>query len=226
MKDTDPPKVALMLRSLSGGGMERIVTTLANGFAERGCDVILLAGTARGEMRCKLSARVRLASLTDDGISVRIDPTSKRLGPAPRMLLYLPALVDRPSRPRAASGRRRRRPARSARHPGERVVDKADHPWLADATATPLMLANAIASVLDRCTLTVTTTATGTAARRRDQRAARFAGVEVESRISGLERRRYEARAGAATITHKPRYRRRIGSRAILGSSATRCNER
>jgi glycosyltransferase involved in cell wall biosynthesis len=98
-------KLALLVRSLSGGGMERIVTTLANGFARRGYETILLTGVAHGDMQRKLSPHVRLVALPASSHlaarlwALRAEPGAAMvwplvLGPSPRMLRHLPALVS------------------------------------------------------------------------------------------------------------------------------------
>jgi glycosyltransferase involved in cell wall biosynthesis len=98
-------KIALMVRSLTGGGMERTVTTLANGFAARGHDTAVLVGVAAGNMRCEIAANVRLVPLLASSyfaarlLLLRTDPRASFMlapflvGPSPRMIRHLSALV-------------------------------------------------------------------------------------------------------------------------------------
>lgn len=71
-----PPKVAVFLPSLQGGGAERAMATLANGFAQRGLLVDMVLATAEGPYLAELSSSVRVVDLG-----------------AKRVLLSLPALV-------------------------------------------------------------------------------------------------------------------------------------
>ena len=112
MTDT-PLRLNLLVRSLHGGGMERMLVTLAGAFAERGHAVSLVVAVATGAMRAQLPAQVRLVALprafplAARAWVLAADPGAVRamlpmlLGPAPRMLSRLPGLVrhlreDRP----------------------------------------------------------------------------------------------------------------------------------
>lgn len=55
--------VAIYLPSLRGGGAERVMTTLANAFAERGLTVDLVLAGAEGPYLKELSSRVRVVDL-------------------------------------------------------------------------------------------------------------------------------------------------------------------
>jgi len=60
-------RIALHLADLNGGGVQRVMLTLATGFAERGHQVDLLVGNANGPLRSLLSPKVRLVELESDG---------------------------------------------------------------------------------------------------------------------------------------------------------------
>lgn len=79
-------RVALFLPSLHGGGAERVMLTLAKGFAERGLSVDLVLARAEGPYLAEVPSSVHLVDLK-----------------APRVLLALPSLVSylRRERPRA-----------------------------------------------------------------------------------------------------------------------------
>jgi glycosyltransferase involved in cell wall biosynthesis len=57
------PKVAFFVPNLEGGGAERVMVTLAGGFASRGCNVDLVVGNAAGPYGSQLSGEVRLVDL-------------------------------------------------------------------------------------------------------------------------------------------------------------------
>ncbi|MCI0511147.1 glycosyltransferase involved in cell wall biosynthesis [Chromohalobacter marismortui] len=76
MKDDGDKRIAVFLPSLVGGGAERVMVTLANGFAARGVPVDLVVVAAKGEYLADVSSRVRLVELG-----------------ATRVLFSLPALV-------------------------------------------------------------------------------------------------------------------------------------
>ncbi|WP_280569548.1 glycosyltransferase [Chromohalobacter sp. 296-RDG] len=75
MRDDDK-RIAVFLPSLAGGGAERVMVTLANGFAIRGVAVDLVVVAAEGAYLADVSPRVRLVELG-----------------ASRVLYSLPALV-------------------------------------------------------------------------------------------------------------------------------------
>ena len=75
MKDDDK-RIAVFLPSLAGGGAQRVMVTLANGFATRGVQVDLVVVTAEGAYLEDVSPHVRLVELG-----------------ASRVLFSLPALV-------------------------------------------------------------------------------------------------------------------------------------
>lgn len=56
-------KVALLLPSLHGGGAERVMVTLANGFARRGYRVDLVLASAAGPYLKDVSPDVRVVDL-------------------------------------------------------------------------------------------------------------------------------------------------------------------
>ncbi|MCK0715825.1 glycosyltransferase [Chromohalobacter sarecensis] len=77
MRDRDDDKrIAVFLPSLAGGGAERVMVTLANGFATRGVPVDLVVVAAEGAYLADVSPHVRLVELG-----------------ASRVLFSLPALV-------------------------------------------------------------------------------------------------------------------------------------
>lgn len=59
-------RIALHLADLNGGGVQRVMLALAEGFAERGHQVDLLVGNANGPLRALLSPKVRLVELEPD----------------------------------------------------------------------------------------------------------------------------------------------------------------
>lgn len=56
-------RIALVLRALDGGGMQRCMLELGEAFATAGCDVHLLVGDPEGPMRSRLPAAINLVSL-------------------------------------------------------------------------------------------------------------------------------------------------------------------
>ncbi len=98
-------KLALLVRSLSGGGMEHMVLTLAAGFARRGYRVDLLVAVPTGDMAGQVPPAVRLCPLkpappilwrlwalaTLPEEPARMVPLL--LGPAPRQWRHLPGLI-------------------------------------------------------------------------------------------------------------------------------------
>jgi len=63
MSQQQPRKIALFLPSLEGGGAERVMVTLANGFAGHGLSVDLVLGQARGPYLAEVSRDVRVVDL-------------------------------------------------------------------------------------------------------------------------------------------------------------------
>ena len=61
--DQSPPDVALFLRGLYGGGAERILLTLAEGFVERGLKVDLVLARAEGPYLEQVHPHVRIVDL-------------------------------------------------------------------------------------------------------------------------------------------------------------------
>lgn len=59
-------RIALHLADLNGGGVQRVMLALADGFAARGHQVDLLVGNANGPLRALLSPKVRLVELESD----------------------------------------------------------------------------------------------------------------------------------------------------------------
>ncbi|MFQ5668044.1 MAG: glycosyltransferase [Candidatus Binatia bacterium] len=96
-----------MVRSLGGGGMERVVTALAAGFAARGHQTTLLVGVADGALTDAVTEPVPLvplhaaSQLRARAWALAADPSGAPamlpllLGAAPRMLRHLPGLVHR-----------------------------------------------------------------------------------------------------------------------------------
>lgn len=60
--------ISIYLPSLNGGGAERVMVTLANGFAERGHRVDLVLATATGPYLTEVSAAVRVVDLRSRGV--------------------------------------------------------------------------------------------------------------------------------------------------------------
>ncbi|GBD44052.1 N-acetylgalactosamine-N, N'-diacetylbacillosaminyl-diphospho-undecaprenol4-alpha-N-acetylgalactosaminyltransferase [bacterium HR40] len=69
--------IALFVYALSGGGAQRRVLTLANGFAERGHEVDLVVVRSGGVLEAKLHPAVRLVALDRSG---RVDGRAVALG--------------------------------------------------------------------------------------------------------------------------------------------------
>jgi len=75
----DSPHVAIFLRSLTGGGVERIIVNLAQGFVERGLRVDLLLTRADGPYLSQVSPEVRIVDLQAPNL----------LGSLPKLVSYL-----------------------------------------------------------------------------------------------------------------------------------------
>lgn len=56
-------RIAIFLPSLRGGGAERVMVTLANGFAERGYSVDLVLASAEGPYLGRVDDSVRVVDL-------------------------------------------------------------------------------------------------------------------------------------------------------------------
>ncbi|GAB4275214.1 MAG: glycosyltransferase [Deferrisomatales bacterium] len=105
MASSGPPRLVCLVRSLSGGGMERMMLTLAGGFAARGYPTSLLVAVPRGALAARVPPGVELVALR------RCSPWSARAaliraglgglravlpllaGPAPRMVARVPDLA-------------------------------------------------------------------------------------------------------------------------------------
>lgn len=57
------PRIAIFLPSLNGGGAERVMVTLANGFADRGCQVDLVLASAKGPYLKDVHPSLRVVDL-------------------------------------------------------------------------------------------------------------------------------------------------------------------
>jgi glycosyltransferase involved in cell wall biosynthesis len=98
-------RLVLLVRSLHGGGMERMVLALAGAFAERGHRVSLLVAVPSGALRARVPGPVELVPLAKSpplvgrAFALAADRGALRemlpllVGPAPRMLSRLPDLV-------------------------------------------------------------------------------------------------------------------------------------
>jgi glycosyltransferase involved in cell wall biosynthesis len=98
-------RIALLTRCLDGGGIQRSLITLGEAFVERGFDVDLVVGDALGPMREACPASMRLLALPISPILrsriwlMAADPAGASaawpllVGPSPRMIRHLPALV-------------------------------------------------------------------------------------------------------------------------------------
>ncbi|WIY52438.1 glycosyltransferase [Devosia sp. YIM 151766] len=71
--------ISLFLPSLRGGGAERVMVTLANGFAERGISVDLVAAMAEGPYVEQVSSAVRIVDLKSPRILKSILPLMQYL---------------------------------------------------------------------------------------------------------------------------------------------------
>lgn len=61
--DLGPPRICLFLPDLGGGGAERMMVNLANGFADRGVNVDVVLAAMRGPYCTEVSPKVRLIDL-------------------------------------------------------------------------------------------------------------------------------------------------------------------
>ncbi len=99
--------IALLLRTLEGGGIQRNVVELARGLLLRGYRVEVLATEVEGGMRCQLPEAVRVRRLPPAGRAAGArallefggglgagDRIRLRLGPVPGLFRALPALVE------------------------------------------------------------------------------------------------------------------------------------
>lgn len=101
----EPGRIAVLLRSLDGGGIQRSALTLGAGFVERGFSVDLLVADATGPMRAEVPQTIRLlplpswSHLSARSWAVAADPRGATamwpllIGPGPRLLRHLPALT-------------------------------------------------------------------------------------------------------------------------------------
>jgi glycosyltransferase involved in cell wall biosynthesis len=71
---TGAPLIAIFAPSMSGGGAERILAVLANGFASRGFRVDLLLARAKGPYLEQLSAKVHVIDLGKEGVASCLIP--------------------------------------------------------------------------------------------------------------------------------------------------------
>jgi glycosyltransferase involved in cell wall biosynthesis len=95
-------RVALVMRGLEGGGMQRCMLELGEAFAQRGCAVSLLVGDAGGAMRARVPAGVQLVPLAAQSPLAARATALRLLGRQglplvgigmPRMLRHLTALA-------------------------------------------------------------------------------------------------------------------------------------
>lgn len=84
--ETRAPRVALFLPNLHGGGAERMMANLSEGFAERGVEVDLVLAAAEGPYLSEVSERVNVVDLGSSGVAASL----------PKLVRYL-----RRSRPEA-----------------------------------------------------------------------------------------------------------------------------
>ena len=63
MQDGNLPKVALFFPDLSGGGAERVMLNLAEGFAQRGLRVDMVLVRAKGDYLSQVSPGIRVVDL-------------------------------------------------------------------------------------------------------------------------------------------------------------------
>lgn len=95
-------RIALVLRALDGGGMQRCMLELGEAFVERGCGVSLLVGDGGGPLRKRVPAAVDLVPLAAQGPLAARAIALRLLGrealpllgiSSPRMLRHLTALA-------------------------------------------------------------------------------------------------------------------------------------
>jgi glycosyltransferase involved in cell wall biosynthesis len=95
-------RVALVMRGLEGGGMQRCMLELGEVFTQRGCAVSLLVGDAGGAMRARVPAGVQLVPLAAQSPLAARATALRLLGrqalplvgiSMPRMLRHLTALA-------------------------------------------------------------------------------------------------------------------------------------
>jgi glycosyltransferase involved in cell wall biosynthesis len=72
MSGIDPPRIAVFLPNVEGGGAEQVMVTLANAFARRGFSVDLVLVSARGEYLSKVSPSVRIIDLGKSRVSASV----------------------------------------------------------------------------------------------------------------------------------------------------------
>jgi len=90
---TPSHRIALHLADLNAGGVQRVMLTLASAFAERGHQVDLLVGDARGPLREQVSAKLRVVELAAGStLAARLLPLRADAGAWP---LLLPLLLGR-----------------------------------------------------------------------------------------------------------------------------------
>lgn len=77
--DADRPDIAIFLPSLEGGGAERVMAILANGFVSRGYRVDLVLATASGPYLPWVDARVRVVDLGSGSILRSAMPLARYL---------------------------------------------------------------------------------------------------------------------------------------------------
>lgn len=71
--------IAVYLPSLRGGGAERVMVTLANGFADRGHRVDLVLAKAEGPYLAEVAANVRLVNLNSSRVLASLLPLARYL---------------------------------------------------------------------------------------------------------------------------------------------------
>jgi glycosyltransferase involved in cell wall biosynthesis len=106
-------RIALHVTDLNGGGVQRVMLALAAGFAERGHEVDVLVGNARGPLRAQISAKARVVELAAARpwearrAVLRADPTGLlRLAPVLLAKRLPPGLVHVPAFARELAARR------------------------------------------------------------------------------------------------------------------------
>lgn len=87
------PRVALFLRTLVGGGAERVMLNLAHGIADRGIEVDLVLCKAEGAYLTEISPQVRLidlkASQYDKGRTLKLPTSFQSTSSLPKLVRYL-----------------------------------------------------------------------------------------------------------------------------------------
>lgn len=89
----EQPRVALFLRNLGGGGAERVMLNLAQGFAKQGLKVDMVLCKAEGTYLAQVPEEVRIVDLNtsqfDKGRTFKLSTSLQSTTSLPKLVLYL-----------------------------------------------------------------------------------------------------------------------------------------